>query len=74
MPSRQPQWSSTKAKSVLTALQRIGWSIKRQKGSHQTLQREGWSDYTFAFHDRIEIGPAMLKKIAEKTGLKPSDL
>ena len=30
--------------------------------------------FVFAFHDNEEIGPAMLARIAKKTGLKPSDL
>jgi hypothetical protein len=30
--------------------------------------------YTFAFHDRQEIGPVMLAKIAKRTGLRPEDL
>ncbi|HEX9962770.1 MAG TPA: type II toxin-antitoxin system HicA family toxin [Pyrinomonadaceae bacterium] len=44
-------WKSAKAKRVLSALEKIGWQIKRQKGSHKTLAREGWSDYVFAFHE-----------------------
>lgn len=69
------QWSSTKARQVLAALLRIGWSIKREsKGSHRVLSRPGWSDYVFAFHDREEVGPRMLARIAKRTGLKPEDL
>jgi predicted RNA binding protein YcfA (HicA-like mRNA interferase family) len=68
------QWPSTKAKRVLAALLRIGWSIKRETSSHKTLTRPGWADYTFAFHDGDEIGPRMLARIAKKTGLKPEDL
>ena len=69
------QWPSTKAKRVLAALLRIGWSVKRQvHGSHRVLSRPGWSNYTFAFHDREEIGPRMLSKIAKRTGLTPKDL
>jgi predicted RNA binding protein YcfA (HicA-like mRNA interferase family) len=67
-------WPSAKAKRVLAALLRIGWSIKRQAGSHRTLVRPGWTDYVFAFHDSVEIGPNMLKRIARQTGLKPDDL
>jgi len=59
---------------VLAALLRIGWRIKRETGSHKTLARDGWSDYVFAFHDREEIGPTMLSRIAKHTGLKPEDL
>jgi len=68
------QWSSAKAKRVLTALLRIGWSIKRESSSHKTLSRRGWPDVVFAFHDKDEIGPKMLARIAKNTGLKPEDL
>ena len=69
------QWPSTKSKLVLTALLRIGWTIERQHGtSHRVLARSGWPDYVFAFHDREEIGPKMLAKIAKNTGLTPEDL
>jgi predicted RNA binding protein YcfA (HicA-like mRNA interferase family) len=67
-------WPSSRAKQVLSALQRIGWSIKRQSGSHRTLSRPGWSDYTFPFHDAEEVGPRMLARIAKHTGLTPEDL
>jgi predicted RNA binding protein YcfA (HicA-like mRNA interferase family) len=67
-------WPSAKATRVLSALLRIGWSIKRQSGSHCVLQRAGWPDFVFAFHDRDEIGPRMLARIAKHTGLTPADL
>jgi predicted RNA binding protein YcfA (HicA-like mRNA interferase family) len=69
------QWPATKARKVLAALLRIGWSIKRQAGgSHRVLERVGWPDYVFAFHDDNEIGPRMLARIAKHTGLSPGDL
>jgi predicted RNA binding protein YcfA (HicA-like mRNA interferase family) len=68
------QWPTTKARRVLAALQRIGWSIKRQSGSHRTLERPGWPDLVFAFHEGEEIGPRMLARIANRSGLKPEDL
>jgi predicted RNA binding protein YcfA (HicA-like mRNA interferase family) len=52
----------------LAALHHIGWSIKRQSGSHRTLARSGWPDYVWAFHDRDEIGPRMLARIAKHAG------
>jgi len=67
-------WPSSKANRVLAALHRIGWSIKRQSGSHKTLTRPGWPDFVFAFHERVEIGPKMLARIAKHTGLRPEDL
>jgi predicted RNA binding protein YcfA (HicA-like mRNA interferase family) len=68
------QWPSSRARRVLAALLRRGWRIRRHSGSHRTLSREGWPDYVFAFHDREEIGPRMLSRIAKRTGLKPEDL
>ena len=68
------EWQSTRAKRVLAALLRIGWSIKRQTGSHRVLSRPGWPDVVFAFHDNEEIGPRMLTRIAKHTGLRPEDL
>ena len=68
------QWSSTRARRVLAALLRIGWTIKRQSGSHRTLSRPEWSDVVFAFHDNEELGPRILARIAKLTGLNPEDL
>jgi predicted RNA binding protein YcfA (HicA-like mRNA interferase family) len=68
------QWPSTRARRVLAALLRIGWSVKRESGSHKTLSRPGWPDIVFAFHDKEEIGPRMLARIAKNTGLTPEDL
>jgi predicted RNA binding protein YcfA (HicA-like mRNA interferase family) len=67
-------WPSTRAREVLAALLRIGWTVKRQTSSHRTLTRPGWPDYVFAFHDSDEIGPRMLARIAKATGLRPEDL
>jgi len=67
-------WPSTKARRVLAALFRIGWTLKRQSGSHKTLSRPSRPDFVFAFHDGEEIGPRMLARIAKRTGLKSEDL
>ena len=67
-------WPSSKANRVLASLFRIGWTRKRQSGSHKTLSPPGWPDVVFAFHDREEIGPRMLARIAKRTGLTPDDL
>ena len=68
------QFPAAKARRVLSALERVGWSVKRQTGSHKTLARQGWPDVVFAFHDGDEIGPKMLVRIAKLTGLQPKDL
>ena len=67
-------WPSTRARQVLAALLRIGWREKRSTGSHRTLEREGWPDCVFAFHDKEEIGPRMLARLARRTGLRREDL
>ncbi|HEX9721641.1 MAG TPA: type II toxin-antitoxin system HicA family toxin [Candidatus Paceibacterota bacterium] len=68
------EWRAVKASRVLKALLARGWQIKRQRGSHRILGKDGRPDYTFAFHEREEIGPRMLARIAKHTGLTPEDL
>ena len=67
-------WPSAKAKRLLAALLRIGWTIKRESGLRKSLQRTGRVDFVFAFQDKEEIGPRMLTRLAKHTGLKPEDL
>jgi hypothetical protein len=38
------------------------------------LSRPDYDDLVFAFHDDDEIGPAMLARIAKRSGLTPEDL
>ncbi|MDO8562119.1 MAG: type II toxin-antitoxin system HicA family toxin [bacterium] len=59
---------------VLGALLSCGWRVKWQRGSHRILAKAGWPDFTFAFHDREEIGPRMLARIARHTGITPDKL
>jgi predicted RNA binding protein YcfA (HicA-like mRNA interferase family) len=68
------KWRAVKATRVLRALLTIGWNIKRQRGSHRILEKRGKLDFTFAFHEREEIGPRMLARIAKHTDLAPTDL
>jgi predicted RNA binding protein YcfA (HicA-like mRNA interferase family) len=69
------QLPSSKARVVLRALLRAGWTVKRQSGtSHRVLAKTGWPDFVFAFHEGDEIGPKMLARLARRTGLTPDDL
>ena len=68
------QWPSTKAKVVLRALLRKGWTVVSQKGSHIKLNHPTLGNYMFGFHDREEIGAVMMARIAKRTGLTPDDL
>jgi predicted RNA binding protein YcfA (HicA-like mRNA interferase family) len=46
-----------------------------KSGSHLQLENPDYPyEYTWAFHDSVEIGPKLLAKIAKHTGLKPEDL
>ena len=47
---------------------------KRQTGSHKIMERPNWPNVVSAFHDNEEIGPRMLARVAQVTGLKPEDL
>ena len=62
---RVSDWPSTRAKLVLAGLLRIAWQVERQTGSHRVLIRPGWPNLVSAFHDREEIGPRMLARIAK---------
>jgi hypothetical protein len=44
-------WPASKARRVLSALQRIGWRIVRTSGSHRTLRREGWPQWLTSGED-----------------------
>jgi predicted RNA binding protein YcfA (HicA-like mRNA interferase family) len=68
------RWPAVKAKQLLAALLRIAWTVAWQSGSHRRLKKPGWANYTFAFHDSDEVGPALLAQVAKKTGLQPEDL
>jgi predicted RNA binding protein YcfA (HicA-like mRNA interferase family) len=49
--------------------------MERKGGSHVQMRHPGYAyTYTWAFHDSDEIGPAMLARIAKKTGIEPEDL
>jgi D-alanine-D-alanine ligase len=56
------KFPSSKARQVLAALLRIGWSVKRQFGSHRVLSRPGFTSIS------------MYPKLWEATGLKYADL
>jgi predicted RNA binding protein YcfA (HicA-like mRNA interferase family) len=59
---------------VFRALIRKGWVVVSQKGSHVKLRHPVHGNYMFGFHDKEELGPAILSRIAKHTGLTPEDL
>ncbi len=38
------------------------------------MHKQGFPDFTWAWHDSVELGPVAIKKIAKLSGLKPEDL
>lgn len=55
-----------KAARLLRVLQRepLEYEIVRRKGSHRLLRSpNGYPDLRFSFHDRVELGPAIIRKI-----------
>jgi predicted RNA binding protein YcfA (HicA-like mRNA interferase family) len=47
---------------------------KASGGLTKVLEKDGHLDFVFAFHDREEIGPRMIARIAKHTGLQRKDL
>ena len=68
------EWPSAKARQVIAALLRIGWTLKRDAGSHRVLSRPGWPDLVFAFHEREEISPRMLSHDRQTDWAETEDL
>jgi predicted RNA binding protein YcfA (HicA-like mRNA interferase family) len=62
-----------KARQLLGALLRAGWTIAHTKGSHRKLEYPGRECLEFAFHDSEEIGSRMVAKIAKEAGLRRED-
>lgn len=62
-----PGFGAMRAKRFKKMLKRqLGYEEVRQDGSHITMVAEGRPRLTFAFHDGVEIGPAMVKQILVK--------
>ncbi len=59
------QFPSMKARDLLAVLMRdpLNYEITRQRGSHRRLKAAGRPPLTFAYHDRVELGPAAVRKI-----------
>ena len=59
---------SIKAKKLLGILERapLDYRVVRQSGSHRRLESEGRPSFTFAFHDKATIRPALVRKILVK--------
>jgi predicted RNA binding protein YcfA (HicA-like mRNA interferase family) len=57
---------SVKARRLLAVLQRapLEYEVVSQRGSHRVLEsRAGYPRLRFSFHDRVELGPTIVRKI-----------
>lgn len=55
-----------RAKRFLRVLKRkpLEYRVVRQDGSHRVLESpNGYPTLHFSFHDRVELGPTMIRKI-----------
>jgi len=58
-----------KASRLLRVLERepLAYRIVRQRGSHRLLEStNGYPDLRFSFHDRVEFGPTIVRKVLVK--------
>lgn len=62
------QFPSVKAKQLLATLERepLNYEVVRQSGSHRRMEAPGRPSFTFAFHDKATIKPALVRKILVK--------
>ena len=56
---------SMKGRELLAVLTRepLSYEIVRQRGSYRRLKAPGRPPITFAFHDRAEVAPGLVRKI-----------
>jgi predicted RNA binding protein YcfA (HicA-like mRNA interferase family) len=66
---------SMKARDLLAVLMRepLNYELARQRGSHRRLKAADRPSITFAFHDRVELGPTVVRKILCKDAGLESD-
>lgn len=59
------EFPSMKARELLAVLMRepLSYELVRQRGSHRRLKAPGRPPITFAFHDRAEVPPGLVRKI-----------
>jgi hypothetical protein len=61
------EFPSLKARQLLCILGHLGYRVSRHGGSsHRWLAAEGRPTLQFAYHDRVSISPARVRKILVK--------
>ena len=70
---KRKQLHPAKARDVIKALNRIGFSTRRTKGSHVFLWHPDGRTTTVPVHTREEIDRTLLRKIAADVNLEPEE-
>ncbi len=60
---------SLKARQLLKALLKAGYTVARSRGSHRFLRHRTGRSMVFAFHDGETIGGRMLSRVLKDAGL-----
>jgi predicted RNA binding protein YcfA (HicA-like mRNA interferase family) len=71
-----PPFPSMKAKRLLWVLMRepLNYRIVRQRGSHRTMKASGRPPVIFAFHDRKELRPRVVRDVlVNQVGLEEAE-
>jgi predicted RNA binding protein YcfA (HicA-like mRNA interferase family) len=67
---------SLKAKQLMKVLRRkpLRYSVVSQRGSHRKLEAEGYPAINFAFHDKDEVPPGLVRQIlVQRVGLSEQE-
>lgn len=73
MSERRKKLHPAKAKDVLKALGRLGFSGRQAKGSHVMLKHPDGRTTTVPVHAREEIDRTLLRKIAADVAIDPEE-
>jgi predicted RNA binding protein YcfA (HicA-like mRNA interferase family) len=71
---RKKQLHPAKARDVIKALHKIGFSARHTKGSHVLLKHADGRTTTVPVHPREEIDRTLFRKIAADVNLEPEEL
>jgi len=71
---RRKQLHPAKARDLIRALNRLGFSARRTKSSHVFLKHADGRTTTVPVHSREEIDRTLLRKIAADIGIEPEEL
>jgi predicted RNA binding protein YcfA (HicA-like mRNA interferase family) len=69
-----PKLPNVTAQALITALEKIGFSVIRQKGSHVRMEHEDGRVVTIPVHSGKAIGKGLLLKILRDADLTKAEL